>query len=90
MTADHRDQVKKWSKTKIRVYSDSLCLGKMISSREETKEKWFIQVGQFKMYSAAHEFYGVDGEAFEFEWKFSQNNITDLIRDPEILAVSER
>ena len=91
MTTDHRDQVKKWSKTKVRVYSDSvLCLGRMISSREEAKEKWSIQVGQFKMYSVVKEFYEIDGEAIEFEWKISQNNITYLMRDPEILTMSER
>ena len=68
MTEDHRDQVQKWSKAKARVYSDSaLCLRRMISSKEEAKEKWSIQVGQFKMYSAANEFYGTDGEAIEFE-----------------------
>ena len=90
-TADHSDQIKKWSKTKVRVYSGSvLCLGRMISSREETKEKWSIQVGQFKMYSTVDEFYGTDGEAVEFGWKISQNNITDLMRDPEILTMSER
>ena len=83
MTADHRDQVQKWSKAKTRVYSDSvLCLGRMISSEEVAKEKWFIQVSQFKMYCAVNEFYGIDGEAIEFEWKKSQNNILDLIRDP--------
>ena len=41
----------------------------MISSREELREKWTIQVEQFKMYSAANEFYGNDEEAIEFEWK---------------------
>ena len=69
MTADHR-VFKKSSKTKVRVYSDSvLCLGWMISSREEIKEKWTIQVRQFKMYFVAHDFYGFDGDAVEFEWK---------------------
>ena len=76
MTADHRDQVKKWPDAKTRVYSDSvLCLGRMISSREETKEKWSIQVGQFKMYSVANEFYGTDGQAIEFEWKIPRTTL---------------
>ena len=62
----------------------------MISSREEANEKWSIQVEQFKMYSATHEFYDFDGEAIEFERKMFQNNAIDLIRDPEILTMSER
>ena len=43
----------------------SIVIERMISSREETKEKkWTIQVEQFKVYSVAHEFY-------EFEWEIS-------------------
>ena len=45
MTADHRDQVKKWSKTKVRVYSDSvLCFGEWsLQERRQMKNgpfKW--------------------------------------------------
>ena len=47
-------------------------------------------MGEFKRYSAAKEFYGTDGEAIEFEWKISQNNITYLMGDPEILTMAER
>ena len=43
------DQVKKWSKAKVRVYLDSSCLGKVTSStREKEKEKWSNQVNEFK------------------------------------------
>ena len=42
------------------------------------------------MYSVTHEFYDFDGEAIEFERKMFQNNAIDLIRDPEILTMSER
>ena len=58
------DQVKIWSKAKVRVYSDSvLCLGRMSSSNTEANAKWSSQVNEFKMYCAVDEFLGIDGEA---------------------------
>ena len=62
------DQVKSWSKAKVRVYSDSiLCLGKM-SSGEEAEARWSSQVSEFQEYCPVEEFLGIDGEAIEFEW----------------------
>ena len=61
-------------KANVRIYSDSvLCLGRMSSSRQEASEKWSNQVNEFKMYCAAYEFYGIDGEAIEFERNISQD-----------------
>ena len=56
-------------KAKVRIHSDSvLCVGRMSSSRKEARTKWSNQVNEFKMYCAANEFYGIDGEAIEYEW----------------------
>ena len=61
------DQVKRWSKAKVRVYSHSvLCLGKTPSG-EEAKTRWSNQV-KFQMYCPVEEFLGIGGEAIEFEW----------------------
>ena len=49
----------------------SIMSWKKISSREEIKEKWTIQVEQFKVYSVAHEFYDFGGDTIEFEWEIS-------------------
>ena len=59
------DQVKSWSKAKVRVYSDSvLCLGKMSSGEEaKTESSEGVQV-----YCSVEEFLGNDGKAIEFEW----------------------
>ena len=58
------DQVKIWSKAKVRVYSASvLCLGRMSSSNTEENAKWSSQVNEIKMYCAVGEFLGIDGEA---------------------------
>ena len=60
--------MKRWSKARVRVYSDSVsCLGRM-SSKTEAKARWSSQVEEFQMYFAVQEFLGIDGEAIEFEW----------------------
>ena len=62
------DQVKTWSKAKVRAYSDSLkCLGKMSASDSEANARWSSLVNEFKMYCALDEFLGIDGEAIKFE-----------------------
>ena len=86
MIKSRSDQRQRYASSRTQFY----LLEKKNSSREEIKEKWTIQVEQFKVYSAAHEFYEFDGDAIEFEWEISQNHIIDLIRDPEILTMSER
>ena len=44
--------VKSWSKTKVRVYSDSTPFGKL-SSGAEAKVRWLSQVKEFQMYYLA-------------------------------------
>ena len=68
------DQVVRWSKVKVRVYSDSvLCLGKMFSG-VEAKARWSSQVKKFQVYYPEEEFPGIDGEATEFEWTIFQDS----------------
>ena len=67
------DQVKRWSKARVRVYSDSVSfLGKM-SSQAEAKTRWSSQVDKLQMCYAVEEFLGIDGDA-------------DSSADPERLA----
>ena len=62
------DQAIKWTKAKVRVYSDSvLCVGKMKKSKEAIKI-WEGQVEEFKMYLTYEELLGIAGEATAFEW----------------------
>ena len=62
------DQVKHWSKPKVRVYSDSVLCRWKVSSQAEAKTRWSSQVEEFQMYYVVDEFHGIDGEAIEFEW----------------------
>ena len=62
------DQVIQWTKSKVRVYSDSVqCLGKMNESKDAII-RCEGQVEEFKMSSSYKELVGIDGEAIEFEW----------------------
>ena len=62
------DQVIKWAKAKVHVYSDSvLCLGKM-QSHSEANEKWKDQISVFPQDKEYAELSGIDGEPIEFEW----------------------
>ena len=79
MTADHRDQVKKWSKPKVRSSRTQYYVLGEWSLQEKRQKKMDHPSEQFNMYSVAHEFYGFDGEAIEFEWEISQNNVINLI-----------
>ena len=63
------DQAIKWTKAKVRVYSDSvLCVGQMNESKEAIK-RWEGQMEEHKMFTSYKELLGIDGEAIEFEWK---------------------
>ena len=58
----------KWTKPKVRVYSDSvLCLGKMYDDRDAIT-RWEGQVEEFQMSASYKELLGIDGETIEFEW----------------------
>ena len=60
----------KWTKPKVRVYSDSvLCLGKMHDNRDAII-RWKGEVEEFKMTASYKELLGIDGERIEFEWNF--------------------
>ena len=62
------DQAIMWTKTKIRVYSDSvLCVGQMNESKEAIT-RWDCQVEEFKRYPSYKELLGIDGQATEFGW----------------------
>ena len=62
------DQVIRWTKAKVRVYSDSvLCLGMMNDSKDAIT-KWEGQVEVFKMSPSYKELTGIDGEPIVFEW----------------------
>ena len=57
----------KWTKPKVRVYSDSvLCLGKMDDDRDAIT-RWEGQVEEFKMSASYQELLAIDGEPIEFE-----------------------
>ena len=61
------DQVTKWAKAKVLVYSDSvLCLGK-IQDRSEANRRWEGQVTEFRLSTSYGELLGIDGELIEFE-----------------------
>ena len=67
------DQAIKWTKAKVRVYSASvLCVGQM-SEIKEAITRWEGQVEDFKMCPSCKEQLGIDGEAIELEWCFSQD-----------------
>ena len=61
------DQGIKWTKAKVRVYSDSvLCLVKM-SDPSEANRRWEGQVADFQLSDSYEEFLGIDGEPIEFD-----------------------
>ena len=58
----------KWSKGKVRVYSDSvLCLRKL-SDPSEANRRWDGQVADFQLSASYEESLGIDGEPIELEW----------------------
>ena len=58
----------KWTKQKVRVYSDSvLCLGKMHDNRDAII-RWEGEVEEFKMTASYKELLVIDGETIELEW----------------------
>ena len=62
------DQAIKWTKAKVRVYSDFVpCVGQM-NERKEAITRWERQKEEFKMYPSYNEQLGLDGEAVEVEW----------------------
>ena len=66
------DQVYKWPKAKVYVYSDSvLCLGRM-HDHSEANAKWKGQLEDFEQTNAFRASFGIDGEPLEFEWNLSQ------------------
>ena len=80
-----RDQVIRWSKAKVRVYSDSvLCLGKLNGSKDAITW-WKGQVEEFSMSPFYKELLGIDFEAIEFEWNifpgFPSLHILQKIQD---------
>ena len=82
------DQAIKWTKAKVRVYSDCvLCMGQMNDSKEAIT-RWECQVEELKMYPSHKELLGIDGEAIEFECDivqgFSSSQILQEIQqDPK-------
>ena len=78
------DQVIKWAKATVHVYSDSvLCLGKM-HSHSEANEKWRDQISVFQQDDEYAELFGIFGEPIEFEWNifpgFTSLQILKVIR----------
>ena len=62
------DQVIKWAKAKVYVYSDSvLCLEKMLDHLEAS-QRWKGQVADFQLSASYAKLLGIDGEQFEFEF----------------------
>ena len=62
------DQVIKWAKARVRVFSDSVqCLKKM-SGQLEAESKWEDQVKEFQQSDSYRELFGVAGEPTEFKW----------------------
>ena len=62
------DQVIKWTKAKVHVYTDSvLCLGKM-QELSGANKKWTDQHREFQRCNDYRELIGIDGEPIEFEW----------------------
>ena len=62
------DQVIKWTKVKLLVYSDSvLCLVKMYKHFDAI-ERWEGQVEEFQMFAYNRELLRIDGEGSEIEW----------------------
>ena len=62
----------RWTKTKVRVYSDSVsCFAKM-SDHSEANRRWEGQVEQFRQSNSYRELLGIDGEPFEFECNILQ------------------
>ena len=62
------DEVIKWTKAKVFVYSDSvLCFGKMLIP-SEANERWTGQVVDFQLSDSYAELLRNDGEPNEFEW----------------------
>ena len=62
------DQATKWTKARVRLYSDAvLCMGRIHDS-EEANRKWQGQAAEFRMENSFGELLGQDGEPIEFEW----------------------
>ena len=62
------DQVIKWTKAKVHVYTDSvLCMGKT-REHPEAHQRWNAQLGEFQQSNSYRELFGIDGEPIELEW----------------------
>ena len=69
---EHSEEILKETKSKVRVYSDSvLCLGKINESKDAIV-RWEGQVEEFKMSPSYKDLLGIDGEAIEFECNISR------------------
>ena len=67
------DNVIKWTKAKVHVYSDSvLSLGKM-HEHSEVNVKWQDQFQDFQRSNEYKDLFGIDGESIKFEWNFCQD-----------------
>ena len=63
----------RWTKAKVRVFSDSvLCLVKL-SDHSEANRRWDNQVQEFRQSNSCKELLGIDGELREFEWNVSRD-----------------
>ena len=68
------DQAMKCAKAKACVYADSfLCIGRMEQAPGATVQRWKGQIEDLRKYSSHQDAVGLDGEAIEFEWIFSQD-----------------
>ena len=82
------DQVIKWTKAKVRIYSDSvLCVGEM-SFHKEAITRWEGQVEEFQMCAVCEELLGIDGEIIRMEPLPRIQVIADSSRDPRFFYKS--
>ena len=65
------DQVIKWTKAIVRVYSDSVLCSVKLSDYSEANRRWEGQVADFRLSASDGELLGIDGEPTEFEWIIS-------------------
>ena len=68
------DQVIKWAKAKIHVYSDSALREGKINDHSEANEKWKSQIKEFQQSNEYTELSGIDGQPIEFEWNFPKDS----------------
>ena len=66
------DQVIKWTKAKVHVYSDSVSCLKELHDHSEANEKWWDKISEFQQSNEYAELQGTGGEPIEFEWNIFQ------------------